>query len=218
MLKMKRKILSVLGVLMAVILSTAAFSACSKTPAGAENSGGSGESVSENNYDMDRINELIHMAFSVNGMQISNNTNFCFESPDDIKPEGFFNCFYSFADPEKFYRKTSEHFVFTVDDIQNFINENFYNASFVPDDIESLWDTYQPESDGYTYIKSGFCGLDSIKSNITILKITENDSEMKITFCLDSFDHSSLSAQTQYILTVYKNEGNDLIYSLVYGD
>ena len=74
------------------------------------------------------------------------------------------------------------------------------------------------ESDGYTYIKSGFCGLDSIKSNITILKITENNSEMKITFCLDSFDHSSLSAQTQYILTVYKNEGNDLIYSLVYGD
>ena len=42
---MKRKILSVLSVLMAVILSTAAFSACSKTPAGAENSGGSGESV-----------------------------------------------------------------------------------------------------------------------------------------------------------------------------
>ena len=125
---MKRKILSVLSVLMAVILSTAAFSTCSKTPAGAENSGGSGESVSENNYDMDRINELIHMAFSVNGMQISNSTNFCFESPDDIKPEGFFNCFYSFADPEKFYRKTSEHFVFTVDDIQNFINENFYNA------------------------------------------------------------------------------------------
>ena len=43
---MKRKILSVLGVLMAVILSTAAFSACNKTPAGADSSGGSGESVS----------------------------------------------------------------------------------------------------------------------------------------------------------------------------
>ena len=38
---MKRKIISVLSVLMAVILSTAAFSACNKTPAGAENSGGS---------------------------------------------------------------------------------------------------------------------------------------------------------------------------------
>ena len=44
---MKRKILSVLGVLMAVILSTAALSACNKTPAGADSSGGSGESLSE---------------------------------------------------------------------------------------------------------------------------------------------------------------------------
>ena len=44
---MKRKILSVLGVLMAVLMSTAAFSACNKTPAGADSSGGNGESVSE---------------------------------------------------------------------------------------------------------------------------------------------------------------------------
>ena len=36
-----------LAVLMAVLMSTAAFSACSKAPAGAENSGGSGESLSE---------------------------------------------------------------------------------------------------------------------------------------------------------------------------
>ena len=44
---MKRKILSVLGVLMAVLMSTAAFSACSKAPTGAENGGGSGYSLSE---------------------------------------------------------------------------------------------------------------------------------------------------------------------------
>ncbi len=44
---MKRNILSVLSVLMAIILSTAVFSACSKAPAGAENNGGSGESVEE---------------------------------------------------------------------------------------------------------------------------------------------------------------------------
>ena len=43
---MKRKILSVLGVLMAVLMSTAALSACNKIPAGADSSGGSGESVS----------------------------------------------------------------------------------------------------------------------------------------------------------------------------
>ena len=36
---MKRKILSVLAVLVAVLMSTVAFSACNKTPAGAENSG-----------------------------------------------------------------------------------------------------------------------------------------------------------------------------------
>ena len=43
---MKRKILSVLGVLMAVLMSTAALSACAKAPAGDNSSGGSGESVS----------------------------------------------------------------------------------------------------------------------------------------------------------------------------
>ena len=43
---MKRKILSVIGVLMAVLMSTAALAACEKTPAGADSSGGSGESVS----------------------------------------------------------------------------------------------------------------------------------------------------------------------------
>ena len=36
---MKRKILSVLGVLMAVILSTAALAACEKAPAGADGGG-----------------------------------------------------------------------------------------------------------------------------------------------------------------------------------
>ena len=43
---MKLKILSVLAVLVAVLMSTAALAACNKTPAGAENGGGSGESLS----------------------------------------------------------------------------------------------------------------------------------------------------------------------------
>ena len=43
---MKRKILSVLAVLVAVLMSTAVLTACDKTPAGAENASGSGESVS----------------------------------------------------------------------------------------------------------------------------------------------------------------------------
>ena len=44
---MKHKILSVLGVLMAVLMALTALAACEKAPAGAENSGGSGESLSE---------------------------------------------------------------------------------------------------------------------------------------------------------------------------
>ena len=43
---MKLKILSVLAVLVAVLMSTAVLAACNKTPAGAESSGGSGESMS----------------------------------------------------------------------------------------------------------------------------------------------------------------------------
>ena len=49
---MKRKILSVLGVLMAIILSTAAFSACSKVPAGAENSGDNGAQSDRRNLQL----------------------------------------------------------------------------------------------------------------------------------------------------------------------
>ena len=44
---MKRKILSVLGVLMAVLMSTAVLTACEKAPAGAENNGGNGESSAQ---------------------------------------------------------------------------------------------------------------------------------------------------------------------------
>ena len=40
---MKRKILSVLAVLVAVLMSTVVLTACEKAPAGLENGGGSGE-------------------------------------------------------------------------------------------------------------------------------------------------------------------------------
>ena len=43
---MKRKILAVLAVLVSVLMSTMALAACEKTPAGAESSGGSSESMS----------------------------------------------------------------------------------------------------------------------------------------------------------------------------
>ena len=43
---MKRKILSVLAVLVAVLMSTVVLTACGNAPAGLENGGGSGESMS----------------------------------------------------------------------------------------------------------------------------------------------------------------------------
>ena len=43
---MKRKILSVLAVLVAMLMSTVVLTACEKAPAGAESSGGSSESMS----------------------------------------------------------------------------------------------------------------------------------------------------------------------------
>lgn len=43
---MKRKISSVLAVLVSVLMSTAALAACNKAPAEQESSGGSGESLS----------------------------------------------------------------------------------------------------------------------------------------------------------------------------
>ena len=59
---MKRKVLSVLSVLMAVILSTAALAACEKTPAGAENSGE--PSVSESAAESGEDGELYEFVAS----------------------------------------------------------------------------------------------------------------------------------------------------------
>ena len=49
---MKRKILSVLSVLMAVLMSTAAFSACSKAPAGAGSGGDNGAQSDRRNLQL----------------------------------------------------------------------------------------------------------------------------------------------------------------------
>ena len=55
---MKRKILSVLGVLMAVLMALTALAACEKAPAGAENSGGSGESEAQSGNSDEHAKEL----------------------------------------------------------------------------------------------------------------------------------------------------------------
>ena len=53
---MKRKVLSVLSVLMAVILSTVVLTACERAPAGLENGGGSSESMSTEQGDEPSVN------------------------------------------------------------------------------------------------------------------------------------------------------------------
>ena len=78
---MKRKISSVLGVLMAVLMSTAAFSACSKAPAGAENSGGSGESLSERSESSES---------SESGAQTSTEGESGAQSENAVQPENTF--------------------------------------------------------------------------------------------------------------------------------
>ena len=55
---MKRKILSVLGVLMAVLMALTALAACEKAPAGAENNGGSGESEAQSENSDEHAKEL----------------------------------------------------------------------------------------------------------------------------------------------------------------
>ena len=59
---MKRKILSVLAVLVAVLMSTVALAACEKTPAGAENSGE--PSVSESAAESSENGELYEFVAS----------------------------------------------------------------------------------------------------------------------------------------------------------
>ena len=210
---MKKRILAFLAVLAAALL----LSACEKAPAEAESGAAAAEQggePDESGCDTDRLNELIRMAFSVTGIQVGGSADCCFASPDDIKPEGFFNCFYSFADEEKFYDEASEKYIFTTDDIQSFINENFYNAEFAPERVESAWDIYKPESDGHTYAKSGFCGLDGLKQNFTVFGIAADGDKIEVTFCLNELENPTLPTQEQYLLTVYKSGGSYLIYSL----
>ena len=116
---MRRKILSVLSVLMAVLMSTAVLTACS-------NSGKDGAQAStaekENSRipDESRIKELVEMAFSVTGMWLDNSTSRDFAAPCDIRPEGMLNCFYSFANGERFYDAESKSYRFTADDVNAF--------------------------------------------------------------------------------------------------
>ena len=96
---MKRKILSVLSVLMAVILSTAALAACEKTPAGAENSGepsvsesaaessGESESSAENEQRTALFKELNEEYLPLYGILVNDGE---WNSPEEIGVAGFY--------------------------------------------------------------------------------------------------------------------------------
>ena len=76
---MKRKILSVLGMLMAVLMSTAAFSACNKTPAGAESGGGSSGNLSTEQGGEPSVSE--------SGAESSGESESSDEIVEEFKPE-----------------------------------------------------------------------------------------------------------------------------------
>lgn len=86
---MKRKITSVLGVLMTVILSTAALSACNKTPAGADSSGepSVSESSAENEQRTALFNELNEEYLPLYGILINDGE---WSSPEEIGVAGFY--------------------------------------------------------------------------------------------------------------------------------
>lgn len=158
------------------------------------------------------------MAFSVNCRQFDSDTDFCFNSLDDIKSEGLLNCFYSFEDAEKFYDVSTEKYIFTADDVQDFLDKNFYNANFHPDEIDSAYDIYMPENDGYTYIKLGFCGFDGIKQSTIINDIVENGEMIEVFFALGELENPDSTTDSTYVLTMLKADGNYLIYRLAVDD
>ena len=213
---MKRKILSVLSVLMAVLMSNAVLTACS-------NSGKDGAQAStaekENSRipDESRIKELVEMAFSVTGMWLDNSTSRDFAAPCDIRPEGMLNCFYSFANGEKFYDAESKSYRFTAGDVNAFIGENFYLARFDPAEITLSDSAFQPEADGFTFVKPGFLGHDGVKQSVLISEITpdENDThKTRISFSLGMLDAPETPSGDSYMLTLCCDSGKYLIYSL----
>lgn len=210
---MRKKILFVL---ITVLICVLMISACS-------NSGRDGAQAStaekENGRipDESRIKELVEMAFSVTGMWLDNSTSRDFSAPCDIRPEGMLNCFYNFADGERFYDAESKSYRFTADDVNAFIGKNFYLARFDPAKITLPDSAFQPEADGSTFVKPAFLGHDGVKQSVLISEITpdENDThKTRISFSLGMLDAPETPSGDSYMLTLCSDSGEYLIYSL----
>lgn len=209
---MKKKILSVLTVLMAVLMCVLTLSACSN-----EHEDGAHLSTADENLDESHANELVKMAFSVTGMWLDGSTSRDFASPEEIRPEGMLNCFYNFAGEEKFYDSTAGSCRFTADDVNTFMDENFHHAYFDPAKITLADSAFQPEEDGFTFVKPGFLGHDGIKQSVLISEISpdEGDSDkIRVKFSLGELNAPETPSGNEYVLTLYRDAGKYRIYSL----
>ena len=208
---MKKKILSVLTVLMAVLMCVLTLCACSN-----EHTDGAQTSTAEEIIGESRADELIKMAFSVTGMWLDGSTSRDFALPEEIRPEGMLNCFYNFADEKRFYDSATGSYRFTADDVNAFVNENFYNAYFDPAKITLADGAFQPEADGFTFVKSVFSGHDNIKQSVLISEISPDYDfdKIRVKFALGELDAPETPSDDKYVLTLYRDAGKYRIYSL----
>ena len=85
---MKRKILSVLAVLVAVLMSTVVLTACEKAPAGLENGGGSSESMSTEQGGEPSVNESAAESSGESALNESKNSGIIIpDEPYEDEPE-----------------------------------------------------------------------------------------------------------------------------------
>ncbi len=209
---MKKKILSVLTVLMAVLMCVLTLCACSN-----EHADGAQMSTAAETIDESRANELVKMAFSVTGMWLDGSTSHNFASPEEIRPEGMLNCFYNFADEDKFYDEATGSYRFTADDVNAFIGENFHHAHFDPAEITLSDGAFQPEADGFTFVKPTFLGHDGIKQSVLISEISPDEADsdkIRVKFALGELDAPETPSGDEYVLTLYHDAGKYRIYSL----
>lgn len=206
----------ILFVLITVLICVLMVSACSNS----DRDGAQASTAEKENGripDESRIKELVEMAFSVTGMWLNNSTYRDFAAPCDIRPEGMLNCFYNFADGEKFYDAASQSYRFTAADVNAFIGENFYLAQFDPAKITLPDSAFQPEADGFTFVKPGFLGHDGVKQSVLISKIEPDENgaqKIHVSFSLGELGAPETPSGDSYVLTLYSDSGKYLIYSL----
>ena len=212
---MKRKILSVLGVLMAVLMALTALAACEKTPTGADSSGGSGAQTSTEGESKEPIQKItaivLNDSFATYGIEPTFSEDFAkasflgyfapmlvtladygdFDS-DSISAEEAFDCFETFL-------SESRDKITNYDEIPIKYEEDlqYYPAEIVEDFVlkcfgiatESMkkLPSYDGELDAYERLYYG--GIAKGKAKITAVRLSEPNCE--IDFSCSGFLHST---------------------------